>query len=32
VVNADLRGSGHFDGTAELLSQQESKDTYDVVP
>lgn len=31
VVNADLRGCGHSDGTAKLLSRQESADTYDVV-
>lgn len=31
VVNADLRGCGHSEGTAKLLSQQESEDTYDVV-
>jgi putative CocE/NonD family hydrolase len=31
VVNADLRGCGHSDGTAKLLSRQESEDTCDVV-
>jgi putative CocE/NonD family hydrolase len=31
VVNADLRGCGHSEGTAQLFSQQESQDTYDVV-
>jgi hypothetical protein len=31
VVNADLRGSGRSDRTAELLLQQESKNTYDVM-
>jgi uncharacterized protein len=31
VVNADLRGSGHSDGTGKLLSQQESEDVYDIV-
>ena len=31
VVNADLRGCGHSDGTGKLLSQQESEDTYDIV-
>jgi uncharacterized protein len=31
VVNADLRGCGHSEGTAKLLSQQESEDTYDLV-
>ena len=31
VANGDLRGCGHSDGTAKLLSQQESEDTYDVV-
>jgi uncharacterized protein len=31
VVNADLRGCGHSDGTGKLLSQQESEDTCDVV-
>jgi uncharacterized protein len=31
VVNADLRGCGKSAGTAQLLSQQESRDTYDVV-
>lgn len=31
VVNADLRGCGHSEGTAKLLSRQESEDTYDVV-
>jgi putative CocE/NonD family hydrolase len=31
VVNADLRGCGHSEGTGKLLSQQESEDTYDVV-
>jgi len=31
VVNADLRGAGHSDGVAKLLSQQESEDVYDIV-
>ncbi|MCW2653415.1 MAG: hypothetical protein JWR32_4391 [Mycobacterium sp.] len=31
VVNADLRGAGHSDGTGKLLSQQESEDVYDIV-
>jgi uncharacterized protein len=31
VVNADLRGSGHSDGLAKPLSQQESEDVYDIV-
>ncbi len=31
VVNADLRGCGHSDGVAKLLSQQESEDVYDIV-
>ena len=31
VVNADLRGCGHSNGAAKLLSQQESEDVYDVV-
>jgi uncharacterized protein len=31
VVNADLRGCGHSDGTAQLLSPQEGRDVYDVV-
>jgi predicted acyl esterase len=31
VVNADMRGCGHSDGTATLLSQQEIEDTYDVI-
>ena len=31
VVNADLRGCGHSDGTAQLLSQQESRDSADVI-
>jgi putative CocE/NonD family hydrolase len=31
VVNADLRGCGHSDGVAKLLSHQESEDTYDLV-
>jgi len=31
VVNADVRGCGHSDGTAKLLSQQESEDVYDIV-
>ena len=30
VVNADLRGCGHSDGTGKLLSRQEADDTYDV--
>jgi uncharacterized protein len=31
VVNADLRGSGHSDGTGKLLSRQESEDVFDLV-
>ena len=31
VVNADLRGCGHSDGTGKLLSRQEAEDTYDVI-
>ena len=31
VVNADLRGCGSSDGTAQLLSQQEGRDTADLV-
>lgn len=31
VVNADLRGCGHSDGTAQLLSPQEGRDVHDVV-
>ena len=31
VINADLRGCGHSQGTGKLLSPQESEDTYDVV-
>src|SRR6185312_10478821 len=31
VVNADLRGCGHSNGTAQLLSPQEGRDVYDVV-
>jgi uncharacterized protein len=31
VVNADLRGCGHSDGTAQLLSQQEGRDSADLV-
>ena len=31
VVNADLRGCGHSDGTGKLLSEQESQDVYDLV-
>ena len=31
VVNADLRGCGHSDGVAKLLSQQEHQDVYDIV-
>src|SRR5262249_1176460 len=31
VVNADLRGCGRSDGTAQLLSPQEQRDSYDVV-
>jgi predicted acyl esterase len=31
VVNADLRGCGHSDGTLKLLSRQEAEDTYDVI-
>jgi uncharacterized protein len=31
VVNADLRGCGHSDGTGNLLSRQESEDVCDLV-
>jgi putative CocE/NonD family hydrolase len=31
VINADLRGCGHSDGTAQLLSQQEGRDTADLI-
>ena len=31
VVNADLRGCGHSEGTAEMFSGQESNDAYDVI-
>jgi uncharacterized protein len=31
VVNADLRGCGHSDGTAQLLSPQEGRDVCDVI-
>ena len=31
VVNADLRGCGHSEGTAQLLSPQEGRDVNDVV-
>ena len=31
MVNADLRGCGHSEGTAQLLSPQEGRDVYDVV-
>jgi hypothetical protein len=31
VVNADLRGAGHSEGTAKLLSQQESEDVRDII-
>ncbi|OBI49116.1 CocE/NonD family hydrolase [Mycobacterium sp. E796] len=31
VVNADMRGCGHSDGTGNLLSRQEAEDTYDLV-
>lgn len=31
VVNADLRGWGHSDGTGELLSDQEADDYHDLV-
>jgi uncharacterized protein len=31
VVNADLRGAGHSDGTGKLLSRQESEDVSDIV-
>ncbi|MGB8388907.1 CocE/NonD family hydrolase [Mycobacterium sp.] len=31
VVNADLRGCGHSEGTGRMLSRQESEDAYDVV-
>jgi putative CocE/NonD family hydrolase len=31
VVNADLRGCGRSEGTAQLLSPQEGRDVYDVV-
>lgn len=31
VMSADLRGCGHSEGTAQLLSPQEARDVYDVV-
>ncbi|WP_068189318.1 CocE/NonD family hydrolase [Mycobacterium sp. UM_CSW] len=31
VVNADMRGCGHSDGTGNLLSRQEAEDSYDLV-
>ncbi len=31
VVDADLRGCGHSEGTGKLFSQQESEDVYDIV-
>jgi uncharacterized protein len=31
VVNADLRGCGHSDGTGKLLSRQEREDVFDLV-
>jgi hypothetical protein len=31
VVNCDLRGFGHSDGTGELLSDQEAHDYYDLI-
>ncbi|WP_118915934.1 CocE/NonD family hydrolase [Mycobacterium shigaense] len=31
VVNADSRGCGHSEGAGKLLSQQEARDTYDLV-
>jgi uncharacterized protein len=31
VVNADLRGCGHSEGTGRMFSRQESNDAYDVV-
>jgi hypothetical protein len=31
VVNVDLRGCGHSEGTAQLWSPQEGRDVYDVV-
>ena len=31
VVNADLRGCGHSEGTGRMFSPQESEDAYDVV-
>jgi len=31
VINADLRGCGHSDGTAQLLSHQEGRDSADLV-
>jgi uncharacterized protein len=31
VVNSDMRGCGHSDGTGSLLSRQEAEDTYDLV-
>lgn len=31
VVNCDLRGAGHSDGVASLLSDQEGEDVYDLI-
>ena len=31
VVNADLRGAGHSEGTGSLMSRQEGEDVYDLV-
>jgi len=31
VVNCDLRGAGHSDGEASLLSDQEGEDVYDLI-
>lgn len=31
LVNADMRGCGHSEGTGRRLSRQESEDTYDVI-
>ena len=31
VINADLRGCGRSDGTAQLLSRQEGRDTADLI-
>ncbi len=31
VINADLRGAGKSDGVGELLSEQESRDYYDLI-